>query len=91
MSGPSTPTLRERTVAAVFNRKNAVRIFAAGLLVDQFGYAGEYGGRLLRTNSFTEPAAPYYEGAGAIMNFSWLSLKDLAGAINSAVQGPSRP
>jgi len=44
---------------------------AIGFLVDQFGYAGEYGGKLLRSNSITEPAAPVYEGLGKVMNFAW--------------------
>jgi hypothetical protein len=91
MSDYSSPSLQGRALGAVFNRKNASRLFAVGFLVDQFGYAGAYGGSLLRTNDFTRPAAVYYEGLGVVMNFSWNSLKDLASKINNAVQRPSGP
>ena len=41
---------------------------SVGFLVDQFGYAGEYGGKILRSNDITEPAAPIYEGLGWFMH-----------------------
>lgn len=70
----------------------AVKIgITAGFLVDQFGYAGEYGGRMLRTNSFTDDAAPYYEGLGVVMHFSWTEGVALAKGINQIVQQSQQP
>lgn len=71
----------------IFNRRNAGRALAIGLLVDQFGYAGANGGALLRANDVTRPAAPYYETFGVVMHFGWNSFKDLARGINNIVQG----
>ena len=71
-------SFKRRALGAVFNRKNASRLVVAGLLTDLFGYSGEYGGKLLSTNSITQPAASLYRGFGAVMNFSWESAKELA-------------
>lgn len=67
-------------------------VFAVGFLVDQFGYAGEGGGKLLRTNDITRPAAPYYEGLGKVMNFAWREgVLYYAKGINDIVQKHDNP
>ncbi len=49
-------------------KRAIVGAISIGFLVDQFGYAGEFGGKILRTNDVTEPAAPLYEGVGWFMH-----------------------
>ena len=65
--------------------------FMLAAVVDGCGSGGEYGAKLLRSNSFTYPAAPYYEGFGAVMHFGWESLRELASGINDIAQRHNHP
>ncbi|MFA5592252.1 MAG: hypothetical protein WC989_02940 [Micavibrio sp.] len=75
----------------LWKRRALGAVFMGVAAVDLYGYAGEYGERLLRTNSVTEQAAPFYKGFGVVLNFGWRSLKDLAGGINDIAQRHYRP
>jgi hypothetical protein len=77
--------IKKRILMSIFNRQNAGRAFAAGLLVDLFGYAGQHGANILKATETTQPAAAYYQTFGAVMNFGWRSFKELGRGIHEIV------
>lgn len=73
-----------------WKRRALAAIFLGAVAVDLYGYGGEQGGKILRSNDVTQPAAPYYEGLGGALNFGWNSFKDLVTGINDIVQRHDR-
>ena len=85
------PSLGQKALSSIFNRRNGVRLFGVALLVDQFGYAGEGGAKILNSNSITHPAAAYYQITGQIAHFSWENAKDFATELNDVIQRDMNP
>ena len=87
----SAKSWQAKALGSVFNRRTIGMAVTAGLLVDQFVFAGEYGGKALRSNEFTAPAAPYYEGFGAVMHFAYDSAIELGKGIHEIVMKNDNP